>query len=534
MQKKNIFLDYLSPDNWKTYATIPNNENLLSQCKHIIIRNIKRSITVAVLLADQYCLLPPAFIIQSPISYQAVLESAIYLDERKIFLPLRENSIDRYISKKISEYTNVKATHIGFFMDDHWKFLSQHQDVLIHREAAMGNTIANQWIALPDTDPIWRPILNYSRRTADQLRPLPSLIKRRGESVTLEAIEAEIGCRDESLRRAINQAIQHEYINAYLKEYNATILANAPPKPLNENYLVHIESCYYDYMLFSEVLNILGIREIILEAHPGAIVDFMGTSAYAKLKEAYWDICCFCCNNGKVKKIFAELVEIANPPSKRLFPSFFHNSVPRSVVERINTIVNLWEEKRERQYIPKGAGGMTNTLYQVHNQVDNDEPFIFISHKSDDKKYGDAIRAFLIGLGIKDEQLIYTSHPLNRIPTGEKIFAYLRKHINSRSYMVFLWSDKYLDSPACLNEMGAAWVVQADYTHMYVPSFDFNNPKYRQCAIDTDEMGIVLKADTNCRIRMLEFKDKIQTLFNLSSDEKKVTSLLDDFIRNIS
>ena len=94
---------------------------------------------------------------------------------------------------------------------------------------------------------------------------------------------------------------------------------------------------------------------------------------------------------------------------------------------------------------------------------------IFISHKSDDKKYGDALRNFIIGLGVKEKQLVYTSHPLHKIPLDESIYEYLRSHFNSTLFMIILWSDKYLESPACLNEMGAAWVTQTDYTNIYVP-----------------------------------------------------------------
>lgn len=52
----------------------------------------------------------------------------------------------------------------------------------------------------------------------------------------------------------------------------------------------------------------------------------------------------------------------------------------------------------------------------------NKEPIIFISHSSSDKKYGDAIRNFIVGLGIKEKQLIYTSHSLHKIPLDKNIY----------------------------------------------------------------------------------------------------------------
>ena len=171
---------------------------------------------------------------------------------------------------------------------------------------------------------------------------------------------------------------------------------------------------------------------------------------------------------------------------------------------------------------------------QNSNNIKNDAPIIFLSHKSDDKKYGDALRNFIIGLGVNDSQLIYTDHPLNKIPMDENIFDYLRKNINSTIFMIILWSNKYLESPACLNEMGAAWVVQADYTNIYVPDFSFGNPKYHECAVDTRKMGAVLDGSMNCRTSMLELKDKIVNMFKLEDDEKKTAYLLDEFMKEIS
>ena len=164
---------------------------------------------------------------------------------------------------------------------------------------------------------------------------------------------------------------------------------------------------------------------------------------------------------------------------------------------------------------------------------DNLQPIIFLSHKSDDKKYGDALEKFITGLGVKNSQLIYTSHPLHKIPLDENIYDYLRKHIYSKVFMIILWSDKYLESPACLNEMGAAWVTQNDYTNLYIPSFSFGNPKYRECAVDTSKMGAVLNGDEHCKVSMIELKDKIQNIFNLENDEKTSQYIIDNFIKQI-
>lgn len=163
-----------------------------------------------------------------------------------------------------------------------------------------------------------------------------------------------------------------------------------------------------------------------------------------------------------------------------------------------------------------------------------EDTVIFLSHKSDDKKYADALERFITGLGVRNDQLIYTSHPLHKIPLDASIYEYLRMHFDSNLFMIILWSDKYLDSPACLNEMGAAWVTQSDYTNIYVPDFSFGNPKYHECAVDTKKMGAVLNGDAHCKASMLELKNKIEDLFGLKNEEAKVMYLLEQFIEEIT
>lgn len=170
----------------------------------------------------------------------------------------------------------------------------------------------------------------------------------------------------------------------------------------------------------------------------------------------------------------------------------------------------------------------------ILTDVSTDQVLIFISHKSDDKEYGDALREFITGLGVQNDQLIYTSHPLHKIPLDSNIYEYLRGHINDKVFMIILWSDEYLDSPACLNEMGAAWVVQCDYTNVYVPTFSFDNPKYRECAVDTYRMGAVLNGNGHCKSNMIDLKDKICDLFNLSIKEREFVYLLDSFMQEIT
>ena len=82
--------------------------------------------------------------------------------------------------------------------------------------------------------------------------------------------------------------------------------------------------------------------------------------------------------------------------------------------------------------------------------------------------------------------------------------------------------------------MGAVWVTQSDYTNIYVPSFDFKNPKYAQCAVDTNRMGAILDGSENCKASIIELKDKLIKIFDLSVDERQWIYILDQFMTDIS
>lgn len=70
-------------------------------------------------------------------------------------------------------------------------------------------------------------------------------------------------------------------------------------------------------------------------------------------------------------------------------------------------------------------------------------------------------------------------------------------------------------------------------TNIYVPSFSFGNPKYRECAVDTSKMGAVLNGDEHCKASMIELKNKVQSIFKLENDERTSQYLLDNFIKEI-
>ena len=251
-------------------------------------------------------------------------------------------------------------------------------------------------------------------------------------------------------------------------------------------------------------------------------------------------------NSGKIGNYTKQLLEAVNKSNKQEIIYCLERIAEWYNDSASDISNNMYVTKSERRAHAQNQKAISEFIESLRVEDETDfnnsalvdekitEPVIFLSHKSDDKKYGDALRNFIIGLGVKNESLIYTSHPLHKIPLDLNIYDYLRRSISGNVFVIILWSDAYLESPACLNEMGAAWVAQKDYTNIYVPSFSFGNPKYHECAVDTRKMGAVLNGNEHCKTSMIELKNKIIRLFNLQIGEKEFQFILDEFIKQIT
>ena len=259
----------------------------------------------------------------------------------------------------------------------------------------------------------------------------------------------------------------------------------------------------------------LGIRAVVLEyTDSGIVINFLNG-----LEQGI--------NTGDKDKVKYFLQELLNWYEKK-WTDICNNEY----------VDNLDEHERNKQLIKEIYEGIDDSDFSQIDDVKEfnriAEPIILLSHRSTDKKYGDAIEKLLSSIGIRNDQLIYTSHPLHKIPLDKNIYEYLRESFGRKIFVIVLWSNEYLDSPACLNEMGAMWVTQSDYTNVYVPSFDFTNPKYYQCAVDKNKMGAVLDGSENCKASIVELKNKIAELFGLSIDETQWIYTLDQFMKDIS
>ena len=101
---------------------------------------------------------------------------------------------------------------------------------------------------------------------------------------------------------------------------------------------------------------------------------------------------------------------------------------------------------------------------------------VFISHASKDILAVKHIVELLELIGFDKSNMFCSSIEPYGIPTGMDIYEYLQKQFRDfELHVILMLSNNYYNSIACLNEMGAAWVLSCSQTVMLLPGFSFSD-----------------------------------------------------------
>lgn len=154
---------------------------------------------------------------------------------------------------------------------------------------------------------------------------------------------------------------------------------------------------------------------------------------------------------------------------------------------------------------------------------------IFISHSSKNKEYGNHLVELLRGLGIKENEIIFTSNVAYGIPVAKNIFNWLKSQIEEKPFVIYLLSKEYYESVACLNEMGAAWIVENEHAAIFTPNFNLSSKEFQNGALDPREIGF--KIDDEDRI--MSFIQMLSKNFEITGNAVIISQSVKKFIRDI-
>ena len=152
----------------------------------------------------------------------------------------------------------------------------------------------------------------------------------------------------------------------------------------------------------------------------------------------------------------------------------------------------------------------------VENAV-TEKPLLFISHASSDEKTVTGLVEMLRTIGFNKKNLFCSSVPGYDIPEGEDIFDFLQEKLTGyKLFVIYVLSESYYNSVACLNEMGAAWVLKANYSTIILPGFHIPEIKG---AINPRKMAVVLEDGKRVNGKLTQLKDRLVDFFDLPETE---------------
>lgn len=176
-----------------------------------------------------------------------------------------------------------------------------------------------------------------------------------------------------------------------------------------------------------------------------------------------------------------EMVNGTASPMKTFIPFTRENMLRDELIPKVTR--QLIQEVQEQIKLQKKNEQKVETKKEK-------QPLLFISHSSEDEKIATSLVKMLRTLGFNKKNLFCSSVPGYDIPEGEDIYDTLAaKFVEYDIYVIFLLSNNYYDSVACLNEMGATWVLKAKYSTIVCPGFSVPEIKG---AVNPRKMAVVL------------------------------------------
>jgi predicted nucleotide-binding protein len=301
-----------------------------------------------VLLAGDYCILPPFFVLQSDAVRRSIEIKGTLITAGAIRIPLRESSLEAFFAKKMEEYEPVRHLYRGLYDRDGQVFLIDSAASLIKRTVTVGRRIANAWEAGPDESTAWAPLRQaLTSAELETLRRAPLSLKDRGESVTWPGLAPLLPTAMTRVEFEINQALQHEYSRIYLDEYDATILTSAPPK--TTELLLPGSGMSYDYAAFAQTCSAVRIWQLVQDLSANGILGLKYHRGFLNFLTAYDDICDRATSRLEVAHVFANCYGEVREREK-------------------SSLLRLFERVRLRiriQWYPEAVEVIGNLLYNV-------------------------------------------------------------------------------------------------------------------------------------------------------------------------
>lgn len=134
---------------------------------------------------------------------------------------------------------------------------------------------------------------------------------------------------------------------------------------------------------------------------------------------------------------------------------------------------------------------------------------VFISHASKDVNVVEEMIEILESIGLDSNQIFCTSFEGYGIGLGENFLDSIKGELASDSLVIFMLSQNFYESPVCLCEMGASWVLAKEHIPILVPPLDYSDVK--------GVIPLTQGFKINESLKLNLFKEKMEKVFSIDN-----------------
>lgn len=164
--------------------------------------------------------------------------------------------------------------------------------------------------------------------------------------------------------------------------------------------------------------------------------------------------------------------------------------------------------------VDKSLSARINAVEQLRQQYESSSRDAVNSQKT---IFVDALVELLRTLGFNKTNMFCSSVEGYGVTEGNDIYDTLKNLFRQYDiYVVFVLSEHYYSSAACLNEMGAAWVLQSNYSTILTKGF---KPRDIHGAINPNKKAIVIDDVRHVRSALNDFRERVMGIFDLEDKD---------------
>lgn len=296
--RKNIFIHFLKPDNVELYALKVGRKDIDKYYKanfHLMDLALRYSF----LLSNEYCVIPPAFILESNFNFELLKRFKILFEYNKFLFPIRETSFYEFAKKKEVEYSAYQGQeekYTNYSLNNLEKISSElNVNSLIHKTAKIGATSAKFWHDdITDLDKgLFDKLKLYHQKEPYEIKKVIKTLNFDVEELHNKAFVWQfvedklraVNVKNFGLEFYVHSILQNYYIRSNIMDGDLALLTNAPF--VSDNFFIQPDDLTYDFQALDMLFSFLGIKTDIAQMPVLNLMELKNSIEYKRFIEVF-------------------------------------------------------------------------------------------------------------------------------------------------------------------------------------------------------------------------------------------------------